>query len=306
MRNRLLYVALRLAVRLLPYVPLKMAHTAAAGGGTLAYYVLPAARRAILQNLSIALPEHTVEARKWIARRAFRNDALNWLDTLRIPSLSAEQIVQMVPVQGWKRLEQALELGEGTILVSMHLGNFDLVGQVIAAQGWQLTVPVERIEPPELFNLLTRWRQSQGIRLLPVDEAPRAILRAISRGEIAGLTADRHVAGKSITLDFFGQPAVLPRGPASLARRTGAPLLVGIGVRRPDGGFEGFITPPVPTERTSDATADEERITRAVVAIMEEFVRRYPDQWLAFSPVWQPGIALNGPATIEQQTEAAV
>lgn len=306
MRNKALYLALSLSVRVLPLVPVRLAHLVASVVGRISYHLFRSARQGIQQNLQIALPDRSANARKRIARQTFRNDALNWVDTLRIPSLSDEEICRLVHVHGWEHLESALRKGKGLILVSMHLGNFDLVGQVIAARGWHLTVPVEHIEPPELFAFLSQRRGSRGIHLPPVEEAARALLWAINRGEIAGLTADRHVAGKSITVDFFGRPAMLPRGPASLARHTGAPILVGIGVRHPSGGFEGFITAPNTTDRTADAIADEERITEAVVSVMEDFVRRYPEQWLAFSPIWSGGMPPNSPATIGQQTGAAV
>lgn len=306
MRNRALYLLLRAATRILPAFPLRLAYALAAGAGRVAYYGAGSARRGILTNLAIAFPDVSAREQRQMARAAFRHNALNWLDTLRIPSLRSDQILALVHLEGWEHVVTAAAAGNGVILVSMHLGNFDLVGQVVAARGMRLTVPVERVDPPELFEFLLRRRSSQGITLLPVEQAPRAMVHALKRGEVVGLTADRLVAGKSIVVNFFGKPALLPRGPVSLARHSGAAVLFGAGIRTHGEHFVGHIV-PVPSRPLTDNVLDDElAMMTDIVAIMEDRIRRTPDQWLAFAPLWRSHDSHDLAATIGHQLEAAV
>ncbi|MGH2441931.1 MAG: lysophospholipid acyltransferase family protein, partial [Chloroflexota bacterium] len=243
MRNLALYASLVLAGRIIPIVPRALLYRAAQAAGTLAYYLSRSARTGIQSNLAVAFPHLHPQARNRYARQAFRTDALNWADTLRIPRLQPGEISRSVRVHNWELLEEALRQQRGAILVTMHLGNFDLVGQLLVARGVALTVPVERIRPERLFRLLKEQRGSQGIHIVSIEDAPRAMLTALKHGETVGITADRHVAGKTVPVQFFGREVQLARGAVSLARRSGAPLFMAIGVRRPDGQFDGFIVP---------------------------------------------------------------
>ncbi len=301
-RNRVLYLALRAAARLLPIVPLGWAYRVGEAAAVLAYYLVPDARRGLLSNLAVAFPDRSAEARERFARAAFRNNAKNWLDTLRIASLRSEEIIRSVDVEGWENLEQAVALGRGVILVSMHLGNFDLVGQLLAAHGLQVTVPVQRVEPPALFDFLTAQRESKGIDTVPLERAPRAMLRALSRGEIAAMTTDRLLAGKGLPIDFFGRSVILPRGAPTLARLSGAPIVFGLGIRGDRGGFHAHVEAAMSSDQNREAHEDEYILLGQLVVLMEAAIRRYPEQWIAFSPVWDSRSDTDSTATIEQQS----
>ena len=305
--NSALYFALRLVSRLVPLVPVRLAHALASAAGIGAFYLFPSPRAGITSNLAVvlALPASDRRVRS-AARGAFQTDAKNWLDTLRIGSLRPEAIDALVDVHGYQHLQEALVQGRGVIVVSLHLGNYDLVGQVIAARGCRLTVPAERVEPEQLFNFLMAERRSQGINVIPIERAPREMLRALRAGEAVGITADRNIAGKSLAVDFFGQPAILPRGPAALARHSASPVLMAVGSRLPAGRFRGEISAPLCLVRTENADADEIENTSRLARVMETYIRRQPDQWLAFSSIWPASSATGGVGTIGQQKKAAV
>lgn len=305
MHNRILYAMLRVAALLLPAVPLAVAYFLADVFGSAAFLVFPGPRRRLLANLTVAFPEISANRRRAIGVEAFRHDAKNWVDTLRIPELPPDSLKKLIQVEGWHYLEEALLAGNGALLVSLHLGNFDLVGQVLTTRGIALTVPVEHIRPEALHRFLTERRESNGIRLLPIEHASRGLLQTLRRGEIVGITADRRLGGKGVTVDFFGRPAVLPRGPAALARRAGAPVLVGIGLRENHGKYHGFIV-PVPMPLSDDANSFEKLLTESIAAIFERFIRRAPGQWLAFFGIWESDAGPSPAATMRQVTGAAV
>lgn len=284
--NTLLYLTLRGLAWLLPWIPLAFAYRLADAVGTLAYYLVPNARRNLKANITQVTREPRGSRRlRSLAIRAFQADAKNWVDTLRIRSISDTALLETVHVEGWDHLDSALAGGKGAILLGIHLGNFDLVGQILLARGYNLIVPVERMRPLALFNFLTEGRRSRGMRLVAVDEAPKELLRTLREGKMVGVTGDRQIAGKGMAVPFFGRPATLPRGPVSLARLTGAPLLLAYSIRLPSNSFQGYIARPMYISRATDeATAMGE-----VARIMEAPIREHVDQWLAFSPVWEPG-----------------
>jgi KDO2-lipid IV(A) lauroyltransferase len=304
--NVALYVALRLAAVVLPLIPLGLAYRIATFAGWCAYRLFPIPRRRISQNLSIVmgLPVHSPQVRR-AARAAFENDARNWIDTLRIGRVELDDIERVLDIEpgGWERLMAAYGEGKGLILVTLHLGNYDLVGQLIALRGYALTVPVEHMRPPALYDFLTRERRSKGINAVPVEQAPRALLRALRNREMVAIAGDRAVAGRRIQVELFDRPALIPRSPVSLARRTGAELVVACGVRN-GARYSGIVSAPVPIQRTDDADADDRVNAQRLAAVFEGFLRRFPDQWLMFDNLWQEGG--NSAATILQTEEAAV
>jgi KDO2-lipid IV(A) lauroyltransferase len=305
MSNTVLYLVLRASRAVLPFVPLAVAYALADFAGLVSYWFVGRARRGICANLAVVTgqPAGSGVVRR-LARDAFANDAKNWVDTLRIHRVTAQEILSAVTIDHWERLDTALARGDGLVLVTMHLGNYDLVGQVVSARGAHLTIPVERIRPPQLFDLLMMERRSMGINAVPIEAAPRAMLRALRAGEIVAVAGDRNIVGRTVEVEFFGRPTPLPRGPASLARRTGAPMILGVGIRLPSRLFAGLVSEPIEVTRTDDADADDRTNTQRLADQMEALVRRFPGQWLVFSPVWPP---LDKMTTLTvEQTEAAV
>lgn len=306
MSNWLLYVALRATAGLLPLVPLSVAYRLAEGVGAVAYYVVRRAREGVSANLAVALrrPAGSREVRS-LVRKVFANDAKNWIDTVRIARTDSSEVERNVRVEGWEVLETAAREGKGIIMVTMHVGNFDLVGQVLVARGYRLTVPVERMKPERLFRFLAEERGSHGVRVVPTDRAPREMLRTLREGGIVGLAGDRGPARGSVAVSFFGRPVLMPRAAAALARRTGAPLLLGVGART-DRGYLGLIRGPISLVHTEDAEADEQVNVQTIATALEEFVLRFPEQWLAFRPIWVDGARHPRADSMSRRTEAGV
>lgn len=281
--NAFLYLLLRGVAWGLPWVPTKLAYRIADVAGYVAYWLVSNARHGIEANISRVVGEPVTSRRvRTLAIEAFRTDAKNWIDTLRIRRVTSDTIRETVHVEGWEHLDAALAEGKGAILLSMHLGNFDLVGQILLARGYNLTVPVERMHPRALFDFLIESRTSQGVRLVSLDRAPRELLQTLRAGKIVGVTGDRQIAGKGVRVQFFGAETILPAGPVSLARLSGAPLLLAYGIRLPSNTFRGFIGPPVIFTRDMD----EARAMQQIATLMEVPIREHAGQWLAFSPLW--------------------
>jgi KDO2-lipid IV(A) lauroyltransferase len=292
-RNQLLYFLLRAGSSAVARIPLWVSYALASVAGSVAFAVARPARRGIDANLALAFPQLSSQMRRRLALECFRHDALNWIDTLRIPFLDQSGTPEVVDVDRWDVLTDAIAAGNGVVMAMFHVGNYDLVGQAIAARGISLSVPVERIQPEKLYRFLVDCRSARGVQLLPVEHATRPLLAALRRGEVVGIAADRLTSGKGAEVDFFSRRCEFPRGPAALARRSGAVLLVGVGIRRPGRAFSGHVV-PVDVPRTGDALADEVGTTQNLAYIAESFIRAHPGQWLAFSPVCPAPGRTNG------------
>jgi KDO2-lipid IV(A) lauroyltransferase len=172
------------------------------------------------------------------------------------------------------------------ILVTAHFGNMDVLGQLPTAYGLSLTAPVQHIQPERLFQYTLRLRTSHGMRLYPADGPLTALLRALKRGEMIGLPADRGIADSSREVQFFGSPARLPEGPVRLARRTGAALVPAFGLRLPDNSLLVQVEPALELPHSGNVEADVAAGMEMVVKVLERRISQHPEQWLVAAPIW--------------------
>jgi KDO2-lipid IV(A) lauroyltransferase len=189
---------------------------------------------------------------------------------------------------GLDRIDAARELGNGVIVALPHLGGWDFGGAWLATKGYPITVVVEPVEPPELFEWFADFRRSLGMDVVPLGpEAGRAVLRTLRDNRFACLLSDRNVGGGGVEVEFFGERTTLPAGPATLALRTGAPL-VPTAVYYDDarGGHVGIVRPPIEVHRTGRLRDDIVVVTQQLAVELEQFIRRAPEQWHVFQPNW--------------------
>lgn len=286
-RAHLALAGYRLAARVAPLVPRSVAYRLSDRVGDLSWRLNRTARRAVHANLGRVLGRRASSDQ---VRAVFRHGARNYYDTFLIPTLGRRAILDLVRVAGWEHLDAALAAGRGAIMVGVHLSSVALAGQVIAARGYTLTSVVERVEPPELHELLVRLRAGGGVRIAPLGaDLMQRLLAALRSNELVGLVMDRDVAGTGVTVEFFGAPTELPGGAALLGLRTGAAILPAVAVRSGDNRFEGWIGPPVEAERGADVRESVARTTRRIAERLERHIGAHPEQWTVFQPVWPAG-----------------
>lgn len=297
--NDWIALSLKVVNPVLGHAPIALLHNIASIAGAVAYLTNGSARRAITDNAAVVLGLPSDHPRvRGAARRAFQIDAKNWVDTLRIGKITRTQLLGLVDIYGWQAMEEAVAQKRGVALVSLHLGNYDLVGQVISARGVPVMIPVERIEPIELFEMLTTVRRAHGIDVVPIEEAPRAMVRILRRGGVIAIQGDRHVSGKTECIPFFGRKAHMTTTPASIARRWKLPVVVAVGVRKGHGRFDGFVV-PVPMSSVGASESVDVENTQRITRVLEVFIAHYIDQWLMFTSMWEPDASADSTATMK-------
>ncbi len=214
-----------------------------------------------------------------------------WIESFRLPHLNPDVVSRNMTTQGYERyVLPALEKGAGVILALPHLGGWEWAGRWLADRGHRVTAVVERVEPPELFEWFVDLRTDLGMNIVPLDDgAGREVLAALKRNEIVCLLCDRDLHRNGVPVKFFGESTTLPAGPATLALRTGAPILptaVYFSGRRGSHHL-GVVRPPLDTARSeSSLRADVTRVTQMLADELAGLITAAPDQWQLFQPNW--------------------
>lgn len=223
-----------------------------------------------------------------VVRGMFHHSMTNYLEIFTLPYLKRQEIIQRAYGDHLEYLEEALALGKGVILFSAHLGPFEYMVQWFAANGHQVSIPVENLKDERMLRLMVRLRSSQGVHFIPLGGSTpmRAIIQALRKNQIVLITADRAVEGESVIKDFFGASARLPIGPVHLSLRTGAPLVGAFGWRSSRWRIRGEFVPL--TLRLSDEERKQpDVLEEALIKEMERFISAHPEQWVVFSRVWE-------------------
>jgi KDO2-lipid IV(A) lauroyltransferase len=208
-------------------------------------------------------------------------------ELFRLPDTPKAWIDAHIDVRGIEHLDAAITAGNGVVLALPHLGNWDFAGAWLAGQGHAVTVVAEPVEPPELFDWFIETRHRLGMRVIALSPTAGAeTLAALRANEAVCLLCDRDLTGDGVTVEFFGEQTTLPAGPATLALRSGAPLLPVGCYFRPGGRHEIRILPPIATQRAGRIRADVGRVTQELARRFEELIRAEPEHWHLMQPNW--------------------
>ncbi len=278
------YRAAAAAVRLVPMAALEPISEAA---GRIA--VLPRGARVEMleHHLRRVCPDLDRRGVRSMAARSMGSYARYWIESFRLPHVSATEIERWFRHDGFdEHVLGGLEAGRGVILALPHLGGWEWAGRWLAEQGHRVTVVVEAVHPPALFAWFVGLRESLGMNVIALGpSAGSQVLRALKANHIVCLMSDRDIAGGGVDVEFFGERTTLPGGPATLALRTGAPLLPAA-VYFDGRGRVGTVLAPLSLERTDRMRADVARVTQQLARSLETLIRRAPEQWHLLQPNW--------------------
>ncbi len=282
------YYLYRLLGAIVPRLPPRFGYWLFARLGALAFLLAKGARSAVEDNMRHVLgPEASPERLRHIVRSVFVNQARNYYDLFRVPSIPDAQIKELVTIVGQEHLTAALAEGRGAVLVSIHFGNIDIVAQAALIHGYPIVLVAEHLKPEILHRYVCSLRGSKGINLISADSFLKPIFRALAQNQFVALAADRETTGRGTVAQFFGAPALVPDGYVRLALRTGVPVVPAVSFRQPDNTFVAYVEPPIKMEKTGDASQDIQVNLRRVLAILERYIAAQPEQWILFQPIWQ-------------------
>jgi lauroyl/myristoyl acyltransferase len=288
----MLYWIWRAGIFLVGAVPQRISLAIARLMGRFAYYFMPLRRVIAQENFSRVLgkPPNDPEVGR-VTRASFQNYACLMRDVMSYPNLSLADLKERITILHPERIEEALALGKGAIIVSAHFGNMDLAGAMLANQFGPIALVSETLRPQKLMDYFTRIRGDRKVNMHPYDRAPRALIQALKRNEMCALLIDfgitHHFDMKTVPVRFFQTETDFPASPAQFALLTGAAIVVGHADIKADGHIEVDVTSPIVIERTKDRQHDIEVVMQEIATRMEAFIRAHPEQWYTFRPMWK-------------------
>ena len=275
--------ALRGFVASLPYLPPRLVFEFTKFFAWIAFGLLWKYRKRMAENVASVLGEElgSCGEQKKLVWRAWLNFAQGVLETMTVMHCSRDEIIGKITLEGEEHLKRALETGKGVLALSAHLGSFTLIGARLAAGGYPFSVIVKQPADKRFAQLIDDYRAQLGIHTIsakPRRDAAREILKALRKNRIVLIIADEFKSG-DVLVDFFHMKAPAPRGPATLALRTGAVTLPMFAIRRSDGSVVLTIDAPVPPEERGDIEESVIATTAVHTRYIEAEIRKYPDQW---------------------------
>jgi Kdo2-lipid IVA lauroyltransferase/acyltransferase len=282
------YILFRFATFIIQRLPLSLLHKTGSILARLVYPVLKSRRDVALQNLRYAFPELEESKRQDIAFRSFQSVSVAFLELLWYPKFTKTGIKQRVHIENIELLKQLQEKKKGIIFLTAHYGSWELASQAMTVYS---DSPVFTIAKPQsnvlVDQIITRWRELFGLRIVAMGISVREILRTLQEGGIVALAADQSAPRESVAVNFFGRNVPTFQGPAIFSLKTGAPIILGCTVRQKNGNYTmRFVH--VPSDDL-DGVSDENilELTRRQVQLTEKIIRQCPEQWMWMHKRWK-------------------
>ena len=255
--------------------------------GDLAYVLLRRRRRLSLRNLSQAFPGASLDAHRALARRAFQHLGQVIVESLFVLGRPITDVTRGITVEGLEHLRAIIDRHGRALMLTAHLGNWELLALAPVLTGYPLTVVARALDSSTLNAWAERLRATAGVEVIDKRDAVRPVLSALRRGRLVGVLLDQNASRREgVFVPFFGRPASTSRAVALLALRTGTPVVPAFTRRVAPGRHVITVHPALPLPATSDADAVL-AVTARCTQVIEDAVRATPDQWLWMHDRWR-------------------
>jgi KDO2-lipid IV(A) lauroyltransferase len=285
-RNAVLVAGIRGTARLVGLLPIGVGLGLGRALGTGADLVLGRPRRLALGHLAVAFPEWTPARRRAVVRAMFQHAGMSFAELALWRRLRDGDYVRVDP-DGASVLDVALAGGRGAVVVTGHIGNWELLAAAMAHRGYPVTVVARRVNDERFNALVASTRASAGLRVVDRDD-PRfvhALREDLHRNRVVALLIDQDTRGAGVWVPFFGVPARTPPGAAVLAMRARAPIVAAFIERRPD---RGHLIRLHPVEEVEGRSRDRiVALTERMTAAIEAQIRRNPVEWVWWHQRWR-------------------
>ena len=270
-------------------LPRPLALKAGQGVGALARLLLPHLRRHAAINLGIAFPALDARDRRRIERGSFRNLGRLLGEVSQFPRFNRRNIHSVVVYEGLEHFLAAQAVGRGVILLTGHIGAWELSVYAHSIYGHPMSFLARRVDNPLVERLAEGYRARYGNRSIDKRGGLREVLRTLKGGGVVGILADLNTSREEgVFCDFFGRPACTTAGVATLALRTGAAVLPGYLIWDEAARVHRLcFEPPVETVNTGNQKDDVAANTARYVKVIEDVIRRHPEQWLWVHRRWR-------------------
>ncbi len=280
LKHRIEFAAFRLARVAFSLAPETLASRFGSFLGSVVGSVLRMRRRDVDRHLSWAFPENSKAWRGRVARGSYRHLGREAVSLFRAVEWGRDQVIERTRMVGFEEVLDESRAG-GVLLLTGHLGSWEMAGASVAARGLELEVVAKRMANPRFGEALFAAREHFGMKIIEMDEARVGVLRALQRGNPVAILADQNAHKSSFFVPFFGRLAATARGPALFALRSGAPAFLMFAIRDPGWRQRYTVTfSRLAFTPSGDRGQDLLAWTKRYLEAMEEAITAAPEQYL--------------------------
>lgn len=253
--------------------------------GILLYAIFPYRKDVARLNLQQAFPDYTRKRRQIILRRTYQHFGIMLVDFFRMPLLTRDNLSSVIEMEE-DQLQEAIKKGSGALIMSAHIGNWELIVPALTKNSYPLvTVMVPQRGPGGSF--IQSIRDTTGSQWISKKSSTRTMLRLLKEGKFLGLAGDQDSRRSGVWVSFFEQQSSRPRGGAVFSIQSGAPLLAGWCLLQEDYRYQLKFTPVPKDNLPAEKEAAVQELTQRYISLVEEVVRKYPEQYFWFHRMWK-------------------
>ncbi len=288
MKHIIEYLCIGLFILIVRLLPFRLGIRMGSLVGVLYYWIDAKHRRLAFDQLERAFSrEKNNQQLKQIVRGLYRNIGLSLVELVCLPRMSRSDIESWVQIDGFHHYIEAKNKGKGVIILTAHLGNWEIIPKAFWSYGYCINAVVRPLDNPYLDRIVQGWRRKNGMVVLNKRTDVHRIMKLLREGETVGFLMDQNtVEQDAVFVDFFGQKAATHKGLAVLALRSGATVLPVFMIRTPS-GHRMTIEKPLEIVRTPSHRDAIVSNTALFTSTIESVVTRYPEQWLWIHRRWK-------------------
>jgi len=272
------YLALRL--------PLETCYKIATTLADIYYSFAASDKKNIAANLEVVLGTKDKKVIEKHTKEIFRNFAKYLADFFRFSYITNDYILNKITLEGKENLDKALAKGKGAILVSAHLGNWELGGAVVGSLGYPIYAIVLDHKDKRVNDFFINQRAMTDVRVIQIGLQLKNCFKVLRKNKLLAIVGDRDFSKYGVKSEFFGKPTLLPKGPAFFSLKTGAPIIPTFVIRTKDDKFRLIFEKPIESVVSGTMEENVKNTIEKYIKVVEKYIRIVPDQWYVFRKVW--------------------
>jgi KDO2-lipid IV(A) lauroyltransferase len=252
------------------------------------FYLIPIRKKTVIENLSFSFPDFSRKEIRKIAFNCYKSFAITLVELLAIPWLSKNEMEQMIQCENANFIREKYNEGKGVVLLSAHFGNWEYIALSVSLQ---IGIPFHVVVKPQRNPYVTKWLENARTKwinkIIPSGISIRQVYKELLNKNIVAMVADQRGPADGPRLDFMGRKALFFTGPAALAVKTGAPVLISIPVRQKDYSYKATLAEISKKDLPEEEEGKVREITIRLKEYLEGFIRKNPEQWFWMHKRWK-------------------
>ncbi|MCX5715926.1 MAG: lysophospholipid acyltransferase family protein, partial [Candidatus Omnitrophica bacterium] len=244
-------------------------------------------KQEMVENLRQVIPGAGEKKLRRYAKEIFINFAMHLVDFLRFQKVDRVFIDGHIPIPGRHFLDEGLKKGKGVIIVSAHIGSWELGGAVLGVLGYPFNVVALDHKNSRVNDFFVKQRQMKGETVISIHRPGRSCFSCLKEKKILTLVGDKDFTNNGAVIKFFGKDTLLPKGPAVLSLKTGATIIPAATIRVRNDNFKLVFDRPIEYTPCGDFEKDVVNLMRLYITVLECYIRENPTQWYCFRRFWK-------------------